>query len=68
MMEWIKLEDQIPESNIRYLVAGDDRSIFVAEWVESKWGHYFHSTDWNHCEFRHIPEITHWMPLPQPPK
>lgn len=64
-MEWINIEVQFPDCD-RILCYGDGR-VFICELIESKWGHFYHSTDWGHGEFQNQPEWTHWMPLPAPP-
>lgn len=68
MANWVDIDIQTPDAGKLYLVNGEDGEIFLAEWVESKWGHYFTSTDWSHGEFHSTPSVTHWMLLPDSPK
>lgn len=76
--EWISVEDRLPEIAGKYLIArktvygnlinivwydtnyngGNDDMIGKSVW-------YMFDSDWGDYE---IPNVTHWMPLPQPPK
>lgn len=70
MPKWIKCSDRMPEPMVDVLVwppafglAGGEhdvafRSKFVDAWVGS---HIQHGCEWD------FGEITHWMPLPDPP-
>ncbi len=55
--QWISVKDRLPEKNGNYLVCTKAMSVFTTHyWTdETRWSHYT-----NH--------ITHWMPLPDPPK
>lgn len=59
---WIPVEDELPEEGYTVLVALKNRimTIMTASYcVDGEWyynGHKIHSV------------VTHWMPLPQPPK
>lgn len=53
-MEWIKVEDMLPEENKVVLVASSTRQDVEID--------YFFKARWMRREF------THWMPLPEPPK
>lgn len=64
MSEWIKIEDRLPTENEKVLVNGYD-GVFRARLSYGSWqcdpiGSY--ASDG--CVYG----ITHWMPLPQPPK
>ena len=64
MSEWISVDELLPEkSEDNILVYFDDGEFTVGEFEKGPNGtgewHYF-------CEF--TGEITHWMPLPDPPK
>lgn len=60
--KWINVNDMMPEKYTHVLVANDDESIFVGSWYGYAWvcpgyfGVSYHR------------DITHWMPLPKPPK
>ena len=64
VQEWISVDDRLPEDGVRVLAAHDDgvvrigicRGCFPA--VMSK----------KHEKAFGFAEVTHWMPLPQPPK
>lgn len=74
--KWISVNDRLPESNLNVLVFESGRiaiaqrptkmdfailnDTYEKEWPENT----FDNADW------HFPstEVTHWMPLPEPPK
>ena len=55
MSEWISVEDRLPEDSGCYLVAG--------ELIELEIDNYCIDYGWNDSF-----EVTHWQPLPEPPK
>ena len=60
--KWISVKERLPEKAGRYLVCavnryGGDRQITAAYY---QFGARFHLVD--------LYEVTHWMPLPEPPK
>jgi len=58
MTEWIKLSDRLPEKGKEILVFS--RGIYMA----TTWnGETFYERNENR-----VGDITHWMPLPKPPK
>lgn len=62
-MEWIDREINFPDCD--RILCCHDKQVFICELVESKWGHFYHSTDCTHGKFNNMPEWTHWMPLPE---
>ena len=56
MSEWISVKDRLPEPWVEVLVyRGEDWTVVSCEVdTNGKWLHFFN--------------ITHWMPLPEPPK
>jgi hypothetical protein len=60
-MEWISVNDRLPEKNGDYL--GFSRgACYVVVW-DNHWGQFYESDGpLNHSD------ITHWMPLPEAPK
>lgn len=64
MAEWISVKERLPEEKkAHYLCYLDDDSIAVCYWsnisingIRWEW----HNPNWK--------EVTHWMPLPEPPK
>lgn len=69
--EWISVEERLPEPNEECLVServGDRVVIDLGELVQYCDGRIFGwmtTNDWNEGEGC---KITHWMPLPEPPK
>ena len=63
--QWISVEDRLPEGDEAVLCSfgGWDDNIFyrVFSWckIDNEW------TDWDGISYK---SVTHWMPLPQPPK
>lgn len=59
--EWIKTKDQLPDEPDDYLVFGMGL-VSTLEFRSGKW--------WSdvHMQFVDSKKITHWMPLPEPPK
>lgn len=55
--EWISVDERLPKDCVRVLVYGET-DIFIATRLNGGW---FAPV---HCDG----EITHWMPLPEPPK
>lgn len=54
---WIPVTERCPEKSGDYLVFDDCRNLYVNEW------HYL-LKKWQYDDSR----ITHWQPLPEPPK
>jgi len=83
-MEWISVRDKTPEYNQKCLIYTIDKKMFVARYdnwsdvLEEVSDFYLtnvnfgmiedvylgHARQWGLVE----PTITHWMPLPEPPK
>ena len=76
VQEWISVNDRLPEESGNYIVCCDDSScsygegiwyssdvVVVSEYYEGSWIWYEGGTEWS---LENI--VTHWMPLPQPPK
>ena len=56
---WISVNDRLPECGDNYIILKDDGVspyTFAIAWFDRTW------------DFPNASEITHWMPLPQPPK
>ena len=55
--KWIPVTERCPEKSGDYLVFDDCRNLYINEWhcLSKKWQFY-------------DSRITHWMPLPEPPK
>ena len=70
MQKWISVTERLPEKDGEYLVRLGDKSIFNAEY-ESKFGSfgYWLSIMWDEdADWFPYVGVTHWMPLPEPPK
>ena len=74
--KWISVKDRLPEESGNYIVCCDDSScsygegiwyssdvVVVSEYYEGSWIWYEGGTEWS---LENI--VTHWMPIPQPPK
>lgn len=74
--EWISVNDRMPKENGRYIVAdeitapeelgGNHTEIRIMRFHEGKWHTPFRSPEWINEAIKD--NITHWMPLPEPPK
>jgi hypothetical protein len=53
MSEWIPVSERLPDEEARVL-ATDGTDVFDSEYMSGNW-------EW--CA-----DVTHWMPLPEPPK
>ena len=81
VQEWISVKDRLPENDGSYLVTLNSfggRKYINVRWFakdgeavdeyelagqENVW--YYHDSEWGYIS---IDSVTHWMPLPQPPK
>lgn len=67
---WIPVEESLPDDNTPVLVVNDDGKVIVAKHEKDIFGWYLKYSEydfdvWDACENG---AITHWMPLPEPPK
>ena len=65
VQEWISVKDRLPEENGRYLTANkrhDDKIDVFDLWFDG--GFWYIDDEDDMFDF----EVTHWMPMPQPPK
>lgn len=61
-MEWISVKDKLPTEDNDYLVTDGDACMVAQFKLETKkW--YFWRISWWSTE-----HVTHWTPLPEPPK
>ena len=56
--EWISVKDRLPEENTTVIVATDNGIVFQCLYAYD---------GWNLWEGNEV-NITHWQPMPQPPK
>ena len=57
VQEWISVDDRLPEQGEKAICIDADGDMMIGKYTE--WGWMFP------CYFE---ELTHWMPIPQPPK
>lgn len=62
-MEWIKIEDRLPNQPMKCLVYDEGDNMFIAYYEHTLgcWSNYDE-------EYNFTGAVTHWMPLPEPPK
>lgn len=58
VQEWVSVEDRLPEENTTVIVATDNGIVFQCLYSYDGWD-LWDDNDVN---------ITHWQPMPQPPK
>lgn len=75
VQEWISVDDRLPEEDDNYIVTACDEGcsagegiwystvVVVAEYYKGSWTWYEGSS-----EYSLEGTVTHWMPLPKPPK
>lgn len=63
--KWISVKDRLPELHTKVLCCGIKGGRFIAEL--STWGKEKHLC-WDKRDGKGCPAVTHWMPLPEPPK
>ena len=56
---WISVEDRLPEKDEIVIICTDENFIYAGELVGDTW--FLDNDSWTAT-------VTHWMPLPQPPK
>ena len=77
VQEWISVDDRLPEETGRYLAVkkriapdelGGNRTdiVILRFFVDDGFRMPTHIPDWINGEINE--EVTHWMPLPEPPK
>lgn len=57
--QWISVKERLPEMEGKYIVCTAKGSVYCAKF-STRHGPAFHTDMYTH--------ITHWMPLPEPPK
>ena len=65
VQEWISVDERLPEENGRYLTANkrcDDKIDVFDLWFNG--GFWYIDEEDDVFDF----EVTHWMPMPEPPK
>ena len=62
--KWISVEERLPEKMYSACLVYSDGYIQVACWSHDKMGWDV----WFYVDGEYDPDVTHWMPLPEPPK
>jgi hypothetical protein len=62
--KWISVNDDLPALVITPCLIYADGWIRVADWSHDRRGIDW----WFYVDGEYNPEVTHWMPLPEPPK
>jgi len=64
-MEWISVKDRLPDIDLKCLYTdGEEKNIYLGSLVSGMGKDVY----WSHYDFLEDTGITHWMPLPYPPK
>ena len=64
VQEWVSVKDRLPEESGMYIVTANDghaQRVSFVQWQKK-------NRMWNLTGARSYWRVTHWMPLPQPPK
>ena len=64
VQEWISVKDRLPEESGMYIVTANDghaQRVSFVQWQKK-------SRRWNLTGARSYWRVTHWMPMPHPPK
>lgn len=67
-MEWIDVNDRLPDSMIDVLIFDHFRNDMIVGWFNTKDKRWVSGLSAPEDYFEIQVEPTHWMPLPSPPK
>ena len=59
VQEWISVKDELPDDDEIVIICTDANFIYAGELIGDTW--FLDNDSWTAT-------VTHWMPLPQPPK
>ena len=59
VQEWISVDDRLPEKDEIVIICTDENFIYAGELIGDTW--FLDNDSWTET-------VTHWMPLPLPPK
>ena len=59
VQEWISVKDRLPEKDEIVIICTDENFIYAGELIGDTW--FLDNDSWTAT-------VTHWMPLPEPPK
>ena len=70
VQQWIPVTERLPEKNGEYLCRWINKSVSDAEYESTygSFGYWFDFWEDEYKEWISYEGITHWMPLPEPPK
>lgn len=75
ILNWISVKDKLPKENGNYIIYAPDENspvgeglwyenvVVVAEYAFGGWWWYENNDDYDITDI-----VTHWMPLPEPPR
>ena len=63
-MEWVSVKDRLPEQGV-YVLGFRPDAVFDKNKITKLGKTQFENAEWL---FEGIERVTHWMPLPEPPK
>ena len=66
--KWIPVTERLPEEHVFVLVRQDDDRMMIAVRVDGNWWYRYFAYDVDRWDENEQGTITHWMPLPEPPK
>ena len=61
MSEWISVKDKFPKRHETILIFSDEADILIGSYQGKNWWSDYGEVDY-------VLRVTHWMPLPNPPK
>jgi hypothetical protein len=67
-MKWISVKERLPEEDQQVLVYSEDYPMEVMWFRNNKFNEYYEDLDIKKDYNFEIEEVTHWMPIPEPPK
>ena len=59
VQEWISVKDRLPEKDEIVIICTDENFIYAGELIGDTW--FLDNDSWTAT-------VTHWMPMPEPPK
>ena len=65
MSKWISVKDRLPEKEKEILIVSDNE-VKIGIWSNDCFGEKFFTTNFE--QYLNADNVTHWMPLPEPPK
>ena len=65
---WVPVTERLPEEHVFVLIRQEDDRMMVAERVDGDWWYRYFAYDVDRWDENEQGTITHWMPLPEPPK